>query len=554
MEKFIEYMKKRRIREVFYAHNLTFDGSILIENIREKVNIKGILFRSNIYELKIWTDDFEIILKCSYKMFPLSLKRVGSLMKEGYGKTEFPHDFAKEENLYFIGEHPRNKKIRDWSFKKESIEYCINDCRITKEMLDAISLNMKNDEKNIFEKSRSISSFSLNIFKEKFNKMNVETSIKKKNDKIIREGFFGGRCEVFGNKKEGERVFHFDFTGMYTQIMAGDFFFNNPKVKRTNKIEEGGFYKVDVFSEKMNIPVLPFREKKEGKLIFPNGRWTGFYWYEELKLFEEEGGVILKIHFKVEFEKKGRIFGEFVENYKKLRKKSEIDNVFWKLFINSIYGRLGMGENNERTVIVYDEEEYDRIREEEQIIRESIINKIRIVTFQKKNDSEEIDSNVCIAAQITSKARIKLYKAFKNVIKEGGRVLYTDTDSIFAAFKRDVKGETHGEVYWDPDKKDTVVKDAIFALPKGYAIINEKNEEIIKIKGFRRNSIFFKEFKNLFLENKEVKLKEINFKKANFSIKFEEIEKNIRLNSYDKRIFNKKKTETKPLVIDFIEN
>jgi len=53
VEKFIEYMKKRRIKEVFYAHNLTFDGSILIENIREKVNIKGILFRSNIYELKI---------------------------------------------------------------------------------------------------------------------------------------------------------------------------------------------------------------------------------------------------------------------------------------------------------------------------------------------------------------------------------------------------------------------------------------------------------------------------------------------------------------------
>jgi len=106
-----------------------------------------------------------------------------------------------------------------------------------------------------------------------------------------------------------------------------------------------------------------------------------------------------------------------------------------------------MGENNERTVIVYDEEQYDRIREEEQIIRESIINKIKIVTFQKKNDSEEIDSNVCIAAQITSKARIKLYKAFKNVIKEGGRILYTDTDSIFAAFKRDVRGESHGEVY-----------------------------------------------------------------------------------------------------------
>ncbi len=554
VEKFIETVKKNKIRDILFAHNLTFDGSIIIENIREMVRIKGILFRSNIYEIKIWSEDFEITLKCSYRLFPLSLKKIGKLLKIEREKIEFPHEFAREENLYFVGNHPKNKDIKNWNFREEAIKYCFNDCEITKKMLEEITLNMDGEEKEIFNKNRSISSLSLNIFKKKFNTLNAETKINKDNDKIIREGFYGGRCEVFGNSKEDEMVFHFDFTGMYSEIMKEEFFFNNPKTIKTNKIDKGGFYRVDVFSEKMDIPVLPFKEKKEGKLIFPNGSWTGTYWHEELEEFKNQGGLILKIHYKVEFENKGKVFKNFVENYSNLRKKSEIDNIFWKLFVNSVYGRLGMQENNESTKIIYDDEEYEKIREEREIIRESLINKIKIVTFEKEHKIEDIDSNVALAAQITSKARIKLFKAFKEVISQGGRILYTDTDSIFAAFKRDVRGEKHGEVNWEKNKEDTYLKKAIFALPKGYAVINEKNEEIIKIKGFRRNSITFEEFEKLFLNDMEVKLKENNFKKANFMLKFEEIEKNIKLNSYDKRIFDKTKTETKPIVIKKIES
>jgi len=57
-----------------------------------------------------------------------------------------------------------------------------------------------------------------------------------------------------------------------------------------------------------------------------------------------------------------------------------------------------------------------------------------------------INSNVIYAAIITSKARIKLYKSFISVQNNGGRLLYCDTDSIFAAYKKDVTGETHGEI------------------------------------------------------------------------------------------------------------
>lgn len=547
IKRLIETFDKLRLNEVLYAHNLTFDGSIIIENMGMLSKVKGIFFRSNIYEITMWSKNFKVIIKCSYKMFPLSLRKIGNLIKE-QEKIDFPHDFAKKENLYYIGSKPKNENIKDWNFKKEAINYCINDCEITKKMLEKITEAMEEDEKKIFKESRSISSLSLNTFKKKFNKFNLETKMKIENDEMIRNGFYGGRCEVFGNKYNDEKIFHFDFSGMYAEIMKEDFFFNDVEISNSKEIKEGGFYKVDVISNGMHIPVLPFKEKKDGKLIFPNGEWTGTYWYEELELFEREGGIIKKIHYRISLKNKKKIFKEFVENYNKLRKNSEVENVFWKLFINSIYGRLGMGPNLEETILVQDEETYKKIRKNKEILRESIINKIKIVTIEKERMIDEVQSNVSIAAQITSKARIKLFNAFKEVIKNEGRILYTDTDSIFAGFKRNVIGEKHGEVYWDPKKEDTIIKNAIFALPKGYALLLGK-KEIVKIKGFKRNSISFYEFEKTFKNNNELKLKEINFKKSNFSLKFEEIEKKIQLNSYDKRLFDINKNETKAIWI-----
>jgi DNA polymerase elongation subunit (family B) len=50
------------------------------------------------------------------------------------------------------------------------------------------------------------------------------------------------------------------------------------------------------------------------------------------------------------------------------------------------------------------------------------------------------------AAIITSKARIKLYKTFQDISKNNGRLLYCDTDSVFVAYKKNVIGETHGNI------------------------------------------------------------------------------------------------------------
>jgi hypothetical protein len=73
------------------------------------------------------------------------------------------------------------------------------------------------------------------------------------------------------------------------------------------------------------------------------------------------------------------------------------------------------------------------------------INKIALIEVES-NDIIKTKSNVGIASAITSKARIKLYNAQKSVINNRGRLLYSDTDSIFASFKNNIINETHGEI------------------------------------------------------------------------------------------------------------
>jgi hypothetical protein len=52
VDKLFNFLNKKKIIATLYVHNLTFDGSILIENLKSKeTKIKGMLFRSNIYEL-----------------------------------------------------------------------------------------------------------------------------------------------------------------------------------------------------------------------------------------------------------------------------------------------------------------------------------------------------------------------------------------------------------------------------------------------------------------------------------------------------------------------
>jgi hypothetical protein len=169
------------------------------------------------------------------------------------------------------------------------------------------------------------------------------------------------------------------------------------------------------------------------------------------------------------------------------------------------------------------------------------------VEYEKEKKNEDLNSSVLLAAQITAKARIKLYNGFESVIKNNGRILYCDTDSIFSAFRKNMDNQKLDEIFFDVKKKETKIKKAVFALPKAYSLVLENKEEITKIKGFNNINISFSDFKKMFESNNKKKILIKTLEKSNFIITPKNIEKVIYLGEYDKRIFSENFTNTKAL-------
>ena len=474
----------------------------------------------------------EILFKCSAKILPMSLEDIAINFNIG-SKQIVNHNFANKDSIY------------DISFKNDIIKYCENDALLVVRFLDKIKNSVLGLES--LENVYSISGLALNIFKKKFNKYNINTRITKDIDILFRPAYYGGRCEVFGNLKYDECCFHFDFSGMYTNRLLEYFPHGSYTINyNINNITNNGFYYIHVFSN-IEIPILPFRDKN--KLLFPNGYFHGLYWGEEILLFIKNGGIIRKIEYGIEFNKTEKIFEEFSKFCNISRKKSIYDKILWKLIPNSFIGRLGIKYDEEETIIIKDED-YDPHNYD--VICDKKINKNWIVRIKSsfKNENKRY-GNVIYPAIVTSKARILWWESSQAVIKNGGRILYCDTDSIFAAFKKDKKplNQKHGEVFWDTSKKDTCLSDACFATSKVYCISYD-NETFFKIKGISKKYIKdfdMISFKKFFEEGNKKIFKTTIFEKKKLNIKITDINKLIDFSYYDKRIFNKDKTETKPL-------
>jgi hypothetical protein len=528
--------QKKKNKLIIFSHNLTFDGSVLIQNINNR-HIKkynGLFVKGNIYALRLTLENGEIIFKCTYRFFPQKLANAHKLLGTR-AKLEFDHTLVNEWNIYDV--------------KKDVTRYCINDAKIVYEIIYFLNKILPEYVPKWEEKTYSIPSISLNTFINKFNHKDIKLNITIEEDNLLRPAYRGGRCEVFGNPLKNEYIYHFDFTGMYAQVMQEEFCYGEYKIiNNPNKIGDDGFFYIHYYSNNW-LPILPQHDPITNKLIFSSGYGEGIFWWEEIILFLKHGGEIIKISYQVKFDKKGYIFKDFVKHFSELRKLSPELNTLAKLIINSLYGRLGMSPTSDKTVILKKDKYIEfRLQNEKKIIKESIVNDLYIITHEIM-PSEETKSNVSIAAQITSKARIKLYNGFMEVINNGGRLLYTDTDSIFAAFNRCVDNETHGEIYWDTKKDDTKILDAWFALPKCYAI-KRKNMEIIKIKGANQHTTNFDSFKNNFFNDKNITTNINTLKKAKYIITPENITKSINLRQYDKRKFNINFTDTTPIHSD----
>ncbi|MCB1711688.1 MAG: hypothetical protein KDH96_04180 [Candidatus Riesia sp.] len=222
------------------------------------------------------------------------------------------------------------------------------------------------------------------------------------------------------------------------------------------------------------------------------------------------------------------ILYDFITNLALIKAEGGIKKDIGKLLINSFYGRMGVDD----TINV--------IKLKKELGNEKIYGILENFFIIKEEKRRNSKSNIAIAAAITSKARIKLYNAFLEVISHGGRLLYCDTDSIIAAFNINNKIEDiklGNYVLFDTKKEDTLIKDAVFINPKTYGLILNNGKKIIKIKGINNSDVDFYYLKFSFLnKTNTISLPTTFFSKKNLNINIFTQNKTLDLMSYNKRI------------------
>lgn len=535
-------------KKIYYVHNLTFEGIVFLKYILEKqLKFKIISANKTIYSMEIIFNKKKIKLRCSYKLTMLSLKSLAKLanIKE---KGIFPYKILNKELLekMKIKEHMFNNTEEYKSFLNiygENIntyeileEYCKNDVKITKESI--IKYWKIIEENGLVNNNKILTAAKLSIENYFKNNNIVKKKIKIKYDRIIRKAYYGGRTEVFGNPYNDEILLHYDWSGMYAQCMEEKVL--GGEIVESEIIENlrnPGFYYIK-YKQDLKFPILPI---KTNKLLFANGIFEGWYWFEEILLAIEYGVEIISVKKMIGAQYYSNFIKDFVRINTKMRELGPLHKLIGKNNNNTFYGRLGM--NPERL----EEEILTNINNENDY--EKIIKNNGIYIGYKKN--EKNISNVSISACITAKARIKLYRGMMKIIKVGGRVLYTDTDSIIAAFKKEnyknYLDKNLGEVFFDSKKEDTIILDGVFAMPKTYAL-KYNNKEIVKIKGFNQTPNF-EEFKETFYGKGTIKTINNEWNKKDFIIKRIEKEKKTNLFQLDKRKWNLDLKETTPIKI-----
>lgn len=298
----------------------------------------------------------------------------------------------------------------------------------------------------------------------------------------------------------------------------------------------------------LRVPILPI--KVNGKTELFRGTVKGVWWSEELKMSVYEYGYKLnEIHSCVEFDKIESNFSNYIKDIYELKKKADINNndverLIYKLLLNSLYGRLGLKDQNVKLSIIEDNK-LDKVlhTENSEVLFSShnlnlvksngpldpeitrIINEEKLYSKDNNFHKDLADSwgrnlsSVQYSAAITAYARMELNK-FKNM--EDNLYIGGDTDSIIMSKPIDSKyiGPNIGEF-----KLEHIIEEGFYHSKKFYLIKTNDNQIIIKAKGIdnSNNILTYDSFVELF-KGRDLILNQLqfnqNYKTLDISIRY----------------------------------
>lgn len=536
IKEFLEFYLCHRFRgHICFAHNGgKFDFSFLLKELcqgefKGKYMIQPMRVGSRIIQIRIEDRNRNVWeLRDSIALLPFSLKELTTKFKVHDVKGEFDHEKINWNNWQKL--------------KEEWLPYLVADCKGLHQVL-TIDEQWTIRKFNVsFRRCVTLAQQAMQIFRVNFLEIAIPTYESREKD--IRRAYYGGRTEIF--QLTGENLHYYDVNSLYPFVMKN---YNMPvgiPVKNyCFTLDKFGIAYVEVEAPAdIQIPVLPYKQKtKQGyKLIFPKGRFTGWYCTPELQKAAELGYKI-KIFYGYEFQQ-AKLFEKYVDQLYEIKENSEsgsVDYIKSKLLMNSLYGKFGQHREKEQVVMF----------PKDTIGLEPMDFFGELPFFLEKRVSKSKHILPAIAAFVTCYARLELYKVFEKCTP-----LYCDTDSCVTATPLPTS-KLLGAL---KDEVPIGIEKAYFFLPKMYAFRDKNGEEFVKCKGFPKKQFKFKDFEYAYNSGD---MSRFTYEKEKFALPFESIRRNKTFVSmlkvsrsvkttYDKRtVVNKINTE--PLKIDECE-
>lgn len=475
-------------KNVLYAHNLMFDFSFCIkfyleqgfvikplENNGKLISVKIGKYRlkkvKNSDGTKTEKKTFEscIEFRDSFVLFQCSLKKLGQFV--GLEKIEHDKNFSNEPS-------------------DEDIEYCIRDCEIVLLALKKMAEfhgSIFGTETKIEELPPTTASFAFKVFK---HKNSIYDTKREKlvcpwildndfyNNLFLEQFYFGGRVELFKSEFV-ENVSYYDINSLYPYVMVSFNFHAPPyRIELFNESDlhdnrvVGFFAEIDERNE--SVPLVPCHHEKG--LYFPAMVKKSFIFKEEYDYLKSRN-VPIKIEKTLfSFNNPCNPFQYLMEFYE-LKNKKDSMSYFYKILMNSTYGRFGI-DNEKEDITIKRIEDTDLLKENAEPLENELegyvkIHNSKLIMFER---------NTLIASKITAMARLELTKWIHKLLENNVPVYYCDTDSIVTT-ENDILpiGTRLGQF-----KKEHECHWFCGLGNKEYIMKTNENEIIVKLKGVNK--------------------------------------------------------------------
>lgn len=463
-----------------FCHWAEFDLNVIFGNIKKGLDRQAVFNGSNF----IIAQKDNVLFADSLNIYKTSVSKIGEII--GVKKKEMNTRFGK------------NKKFK---YGEKEIDYCYTDCEIVWQALEKIFIMVQSVRPTL----ASLSMLYYRRFYMPFHFGYNELSMK------FFDSYYGGRVEAF---KIGETISSkYDINSMYPYTMTYAKFPNPKFVRVSDATDIKGFMTdlkyyeghatLKVRHKKVNFGFLPV--KKDGKLIFPVGEFSGTWCFPEIRFALKEKIIeileVKEVLISYPMESPFKKFAK--EVYDKRLKADGIEKNNLKLILNSLYGKFGQREKFKE--IYFDEIPFGfmELLDQENIPYElKMFNKERVdcylhifapvkinkdyteVKIDSKGFETKIHSIPVFCSYITSLARVYL---LENILKyRRNLVTYTDTDCI--CLEREVNIVDSLELGAFKKEKDFLIE---IRGNKNYTEKINTGEINVKIKGIPKKSVKF---------------------------------------------------------------